>query len=59
MQLDILRLGNRPFRKKINKLIELYITKIHLTAEIYKIPFRIYLRKESILEAFVELKKGT
>ena len=37
LQLDTLRMENLEPLEKINKLIELYITKIHCNAEIYKI----------------------
>lgn len=60
LQLDTLRMENLNPLEKINKLIELYITKIHSNIEIYKIVhFEYSSKKRSInLEAFVEIKKG-
>ena len=60
LQLDTLRMENLEPLEKINKLIELYITKIHCNAEIYKIlHFEFSSKKREInLETFVEIKKG-
>jgi AcrR family transcriptional regulator len=60
MQLDTLRMENLDPLEKINKLIELYITRVHCNSEIYKIlHFEFSSKKRSInLDAFVELKKG-
>lgn len=59
-QLDTLRLENLDPLEKINKLIELYITKIHCNSEIYKIVhFEFSSKKREInMDAFVEIKKG-
>ena len=60
LQLDTLRLENLDPLEKINKLIELYITKIHCNSEIYKIVhFEFSSKKREInMDAFVEIKKG-
>lgn len=60
MQLDTLRMENLDPLEKINKLIELYVTRVHCNSEIYKIlHFEFSSKKRSInLDAFVELKKG-
>ena len=60
LQLDTLRMENLDPIEKINKLIELYITRVHCNSEIYKIlHFEFSSKKRSInLNAFVELKKG-
>jgi AcrR family transcriptional regulator len=60
LQLDTLRLEDLGPLEKINKLIELYITKIHSNSEIYKIVhFEFSSKKREIdMEAFVEIKKG-
>ena len=60
MQLDTLRMENLDPLQKINKLIELYVTRVHCNSEIYKIlHFEFSSKKRSInLDAFVELKKG-
>jgi AcrR family transcriptional regulator len=60
LQLDTLRMENLEPLEKINKLIELYITKIHCNSEIHKIlHFEFSSKKREInLEAFIEIKKG-
>lgn len=60
MQLDTLRMENLDPLEKINKLIELYVTRVHSNSEIYKIlHFEFSSKKRSInLDTFVELKKG-
>lgn len=60
MQLENLRMENLNPLEKINKLIELYVTRVHCNSEIYKIlHFEFSSKKRNInLDAFVELKKG-
>lgn len=60
LQLDTLRMESLDPIEKINKLIELYVTRVHCNSEIYKIlHFEFSSKKRSInLDAFVELKKG-
>jgi hypothetical protein len=58
MQLDTLRMENLDPLQKINKLIELYVTRVHNNSEIYKILHFEFSSKKRSINLDAELKKA-